>query len=328
MREIGSSYVAFRDIHDLVERYTDAKIFSLGVEVQCSVCTQRSWHSVDSLEYEILCPKCLSKFKLPVHNPATELKWSYKSVGPFALPPEDDRNEDGEAAGEKMEWSFRSLGPFASPNQASGAYCVLLSVSFLRDHYRAATTPVLSFTAEANGGKKLEADFMMFYRGPAFWEHVTEYVFGECKTFNRFKVRDIERMKVISDNFPGAVLVFATLNDEFAEEEKEILIPFVNTCREYSKLDRPRNPVLLLTGTELFATFGPPICWKDKAGKAQQFANTQGYPHTLLDLCNVSQQIYLGLDSWSKDWDVRRLRIFGQQDKLRADRSKGRETWA
>jgi hypothetical protein len=26
--------------------------------------------------------------------------------------------------------------------------------------------------------------------------------------------------------------------------------------------------------------------------------------------------------------DLRRLRIFGQQDKLRADRSKGRETWA
>jgi hypothetical protein len=145
---------------------------------------------------------------------------------------------------------------------------------------------------------------MMFYRGPAFWEHVTEYVFGECKTFNRFKARDIERMRVIRDDFPGAVLVFATLNDEFSEEEKEILIPFVNTCREYSKLDRPRNPVLLLTGTELFATFGPPICWKDKAGKAKQFANTQRYPHTLLDLCNVSQQIYLSLDSWSKDWDA------------------------
>ena len=25
---------------------------------------------------------------------------------------------------------------------------------------------------------------------------------------------------------------------------------------------------------------------------------------------------------------MRRLRIFGQRDKLRADRSKGRETWA
>jgi hypothetical protein len=29
-----------------------------------------------------------------------------------------------------------------------------------------------------------------------------------------------------------------------------------------------------------------------------------------------------------RDVDLRRLRIFGQQDKLRADRSKGRETWA
>ena len=29
-----------------------------------------------------------------------------------------------------------------------------------------------------------------------------------------------------------------------------------------------------------------------------------------------------------KELYVRRLRIFGQQDKLRADRSKGRETWA
>jgi len=28
------------------------------------------------------------------------------------------------------------------------------------------------------------------------------------------------------------------------------------------------------------------------------------------------------------DTILRRLRIFGQQDKLRADRSKGRETWA
>jgi hypothetical protein len=47
MREISSSYFAVRDIHSLVERYTDAKMFSLGVEVQCAICTQRSWHSVD-----------------------------------------------------------------------------------------------------------------------------------------------------------------------------------------------------------------------------------------------------------------------------------------
>jgi hypothetical protein len=33
--------------------------------------------------------------------------------------------------------------------------------------------------------------------------------------------------------------------------------------------------------------------------------NSQGYPGTLLELCNVTQQIYLGLDPWSKDWDAK-----------------------
>jgi hypothetical protein len=179
-----------------------------------------------------------------------------------------------------------------------------LSVGFLCDHHHTATTPVLSFTAKKDDTKDLEADFVMFYQGSAFWEHVTDLVFGECKTFNHFKIKDIERMKVISENFPGAVLVFATLNSEFSSEEKEILIPFVKACRVYGKLDRPRNPILLLTGTELFATFGPPGCWKDKPGAPEKFANSRGYPHTLMELCDVTQQIYLGLESWSKDWDA------------------------
>ncbi len=34
-----------------------------------------------------------------------------------------------------------------------------------------------------------------------------EWVFGECKTFNKFKQRDIDRMQVISDNFPNSVLL-------------------------------------------------------------------------------------------------------------------------
>jgi hypothetical protein len=220
MRDINVSYFAPRDIHRLVERYTDAKIFSLGVEVQCAVCTQRSWHAVDGLEYEILCPKCLSKFKLPVHNPGADLKWSYKSTGPFALPPEDDRNDQDESSREKIEWSYKPLGPFASPKQASGAYCVLLSVGFLCDHHHPATTPVLSFTAKKDDTKDLEADFVMFYQGSAFWEHVTDLVFGECKTFNHFKIKDIERMKVISENFPGAVLVLRRSTANFRPKKK------------------------------------------------------------------------------------------------------------
>jgi hypothetical protein len=121
-------------------------------------------------------------------------------------------------------------------------------VNLLCNYNHPATTTVLSFNATGQDGKALEADFMMFYRNAAFWERQTEWVFGECKSFNNFKQRDIDRMQVIADNFPNSILVFATLSYAFSEEEKEVLLPFVKACRVYGKLDRPRNAVLLLTG--------------------------------------------------------------------------------
>ena len=64
------------------------------------------------------CPICLSHFRLPTKNPRNEIKWSYKSLGPFAL-----------------------------PKQAFGAYSVLLTVLFLTTYQRPATTPIFSFRA-------------------------------------------------------------------------------------------------------------------------------------------------------------------------------------
>jgi hypothetical protein len=149
------------NVGTLVENYTKAKIFNLGIRVQCSVCEQRSWHPLEAMRSEIECPICLSRFPLPIHDPRNELKWSYKSLGPFAL-----------------------------PKQGFGAYSVLLTVLFLSTHQRPATTPVLSFRATQNN-KELEADFMMFYRGSAFWERETETIYGECKSFNSFTEKDI-----------------------------------------------------------------------------------------------------------------------------------------
>ena len=45
-------------------------------------------------------------------------------------------------------------------------------------------------------------------------------MFGECKTFNKFKQRDIDRMQLIADSFPDAILVVATLAEGFSDEEK------------------------------------------------------------------------------------------------------------
>jgi hypothetical protein len=297
MNRINESSLIKSEIPRLVRRYTDAKIFTLGIEVQCPVCTQHSWHAADAIRYDIQCQRCLSQSSLPIHDPRTGLKWAYKAHGPFA-----------------------------APKRGGGSYSALLSVDFLSSFHHPATSTCLSFTAKSSSGRGIEADFMMFYRGSAFWESEIEWIFGECKTFNAFKQEDIDRMQVVADHFPNGVIVFSTLRDQFSQEEKDILTPFVERCRAYGKLDRPRNPVLLLTGTELFAgsLFGPPRCWGEKGGRFAAYANIS--VGSLLALCEITQSLYLDLGGWGEDWDVefaRRLETAGVQPNDQASASSG-----
>jgi hypothetical protein len=85
----------------------------------------------------------------------------------------------------------------------------------------------------------------------------TELLFTECKTYDHFKRIDTARIMTLSKAFPGAVLVFATLRKELSIEEKKLLYRLVNRGRKYWKADRPYNPVLILTGSELFAESRP-----------------------------------------------------------------------
>jgi hypothetical protein len=272
MSRIANSQRFPLNVGTLVENYTKAKLFNLGIRVQCSVCEQRAWHPLEVMRSEIECPICLSRFPLPIHDPRNALKWSYKSLGPFAL-----------------------------PKQGFGAYSVLLTVLFLSTHQHPATTSVLSFRALQNN-KELEADFMMFYRDSAFWERETETIYGECKSFNGFTEKDVRRMRRISEDNPDAVLVFATLAQEFSDRDKQLLTSFVRTCRKYGKMDRPKNPVLLLTGTELFSSLGPPQCWRDAGGRMKAFADAGRRTDNLIALCDATQQLHLGLRPWWEDW--------------------------
>jgi hypothetical protein len=68
------------------------------------------------------------------------------------------------------------------------------------------------------------------------------------------------------------------------------------------ELERPKNPVLLLTGTELFSAFGPPQCWKEAGGTMKTFAES-GFPsHSLIQLCDATQQLHLGMQPWHNEW--------------------------
>ena len=114
--------------------------------------------------------------------------------------------------------------------------------------------------------------------------------------------KDIAKMRDIAREFPGSILVFATLNDDLTATEKKLIKPFVNTCNKYYERDRPKNPVMVLTSNELFSYIPPPYCWKDKGGKHKPFAENS-HIHGLLDICQATQKIYLGIEPWSKNWE-------------------------
>ena len=206
----------------ILQQLIEAKVFQLGMEIQCPVCTQSSWYSVEAVNYELQCPKCLENLSFP-------------------------------HASKEVKWAYRTLGPFSLPNQAHGAYAVLMTLQFFSAHglLDGATTPLMSFTVE-KAGTKMEADLALFFQASKFGDSKTEVVFAECKTFNSFEKKDADRMAKLGKAFPGAVLVFATLKESLSEKEQKILLPLVNRSRKDWKNNRPFNPILILAGKELF----------------------------------------------------------------------------
>lgn len=254
------------DPNNVLQRLMKADMFRLGVEIQCPTCTQRSWYSITDFDYQLQCLKCSESFQIPSSSP-TDIKWSYRTYGPFSL-----------------------------PRRAYGVYSVLLTLRFFSYPYRNSTTPIVSFTAK-KGQKNIEADLGLFLQESKFGSSKTHLIFAECKTYNHFKKEDVDRMKALGAEFPGAILTFATLRESLTEKEKRLLRPFVNQGRKFWKAEHPFNPILILTGTELFSSQEPPYCWKNMEGKHKTFASASFVLRDLINLCDVSQQLYLDMKS-------------------------------
>ena len=275
-----------KDPNRVLQRLIAVNMFRLGVEIQCPICRQHSWYSIKEADYALRCLKCGGRFEIPSHS-AKEIKWSYRTFGPFSL-----------------------------PNRAYGAYSVLLTLRFFSQLLHGATTPIMSFTAEKDQ-KEIEADLGLFFQESRFGYSQTELVFAECKTYNRFDECDRDRMRLLACQFPGAVLVFATLRKLVTEKEKRLLRPVVNRGRRYWKAERPYNPVLILTGTELFSDREPPECWKDAGGKHATFAQNYRGWRDLLRLCDATQQLYLDMKPWHQ-WLEERWKRNRERSVLRS----------
>lgn len=254
---------------NLYNRLVTMGVFNVGLRVQCPNCIRNTWFPISKIENELTCPLCLT---------------SFQSTG----------NVDG------GKWCYKTSGPFSVPHYADGAYATLLSLSFF-DDYKLNTlqaTPVLSFTAKSSSNKTLEADFALFWEDSIYGEKKSGLVFGECKTYGQFQKKDFVRMRYLAKTFPGSIIVFSTLRKNLTKREIKEITSIAKAGRKYWKNDRPINPVLILTSTELFSFHGPPYCWEDAGLKDEKFERISG----LMSICDASQQIYLKLPSWEQEW--------------------------
>jgi hypothetical protein len=251
------------------ERLVEQGVFKLGLRSQCPTCQRTSWFGMSSLSEVLECPQCLQEF------PAA-----------------------GNVDQGKSGWSYRTAGPFSVASYADGAFSVLLALDAIGGRMSSTrrTTSVPSFEATNPSGKKLEADFAMFWRESIYGEDSTGLLFGESKSFNSFATKDVERMKYLGELFPGSILVFSTLRNKLEVDEIAAIARLAKTGRKVWKDNRPINPVLILTEAELLQGQRPPFCWSEELKKKFQ------HIHSLMDWCNASQQIYLDLPSWHEDW--------------------------
>lgn len=253
---------------DLTRRLVSQGVFALGLRVVCPNCFRKSWFSLKDIAELIACPRCLSQFA-------------------------------GAGNLESGTWCYKAAGPFSVPNYAEGAYLVLLTRAFFNDRtlHTMRTTPALSFKAEAPGRRELEADLGLLWAEEPFGEHRNGVLFAECKTYGEFRRVDFQRMEYFAQTFPGAVLVFSTLRQRLGREEVRQISRIAKAGRKYWKAERPLNPVLVLTGRELLNWQGPPDCW-DGLPIRQHVDHVRG----LLHLCDLTQQVHLGLPSWETVW--------------------------
>jgi len=266
LKRVIDSDGLFFDAERFLEGLLEANALRLGAKIQCPVCMRYNWYELNALDYELRCRFCLSDFSPPLKSP------------------------------KDIEWTYRAHGPFAS-SIAQGAFTVLLTLKLLGGNHDQGVTPLFSYTAEKDG-KCLEADLTCLYK-PSMWHETQTYIIhAECKSFNRFESRDVKRMKELAAAFPGATLVFATLNNELQESEVRLIRGLAVAERKKRLRGKPNSPLILLTGTELFSSFKIGYCWKGKGGLYDQLSERSFELAELPILADATQQLYLNLPSW------------------------------
>ena len=258
----GDKRWAERDFARLVDR----GVLRVGLKLACPVCSQANWYPNDQLADQLQCERCLQSFPFPAHKPPNQA------------------------------WEYRTQGPFSIENYAQGAYSVAITLRFLLLLMDNEGTWSPSLVLRDETGRESEIDFAVWCRRHRDFDD-PNLIIGECKSFKEeFEPRDIRRAKELAKQFPGALLVFATLRPELTDKEKRRLTSLARAGRHRIRTDKWRTPVMVLTAVELMARMGPPFCWKDAGGRFEQFGKHYRGHRELIDLCDATQQLHLGME--------------------------------
>jgi hypothetical protein len=105
-------------------------------------------------------------------------------------------------------------------------------------------------------------------------------------------------MRELAVAFPRAILIFATLNESLSFQEIELIASLATAERRKHIRGQPYSSVIVLTGVELFSSYGFGNCWKGRGGLYKQF-NENYFDFSNLELVSEATcQLYLGLEPW------------------------------
>lgn len=256
----------------LLTKLIEAKILQLGIKVSCTFCNQPSWYSIDDLRYKVKCVNCLEEFSLPTHSPTPD----------------------------KLTWSYRTIGAFSPAAQSYGSYAVLLALRFFAITLHVRTTPIFGLQINPadvgdNKSKTPEADLALFV-GERYGQVASpDLIFVECKTYTEgFKLKDIETMKQLAENFPDAYFTFATLQKSLNSTEKKLIKSFLTYLKRRYRVKNSPAKVLILTGIELYSHKEPPRCWEGQLETVPASASNFSFVFKgLLGLCEITQEVHL-----------------------------------
>jgi len=159
----------------------------------------------------------------------------------------------------------------------------------------------------SRGPVDAEADFGAFVK-PGRFSHLTDpvLIFGECKTFGTFYDRDYRRMGNLAKLFPGAMTCFCTLKGELTRPEKTWIAVLARQGRKTLKTGQRKNPVLVLTGNELYGQFKIGSFTDDYPSQFSKLGAGAFLRGDLQEISDFTQQVHLGIESYDKWLEAQR----------------------